>query len=83
MIGFYLREDTVKYQINDKVSFVKSEHEADSQIKKGTFYQHIFANKINYWIISIARDSLIGPLTKAEFALVSKRLKIPGELKLD
>lgn len=45
--------------------------------------QKIRQNDTNYWIIQIANDSLIGPLTKSEFETTRKELQIPDNLKLD
>jgi hypothetical protein len=83
MLSFYLRDDTVKYPTNDKDVLLKSEQEADSLIHSDSFYKSIFRNDINYWIIQITNDSLIGPLTKSEFEATRKELQIPDKLKLD
>jgi hypothetical protein len=40
-------------------------------------------NGINYWIIQIANDSLIGPLTKPQFEHIRNEMKIEDRLKLD
>lgn len=45
--------------------------------------QKIKQNDINYWIIQIANDSLIGPLTKSEFEATRKEMQIPDKLKLN
>lgn len=83
MLSFYLRDDTVKYPKNDKDVLLKSEKEADSLIANDPYYKKIFSNDTNYWIIQIARDSLIGPLTKLEFEVTRKEMNIPDKLKLD
>lgn len=83
MLSFYLRDDTVKYPEDDKDIMLSSEKEADSLIAHDPYYQKIFANDTNYWVIQIAHDSLIGPLTKSEFEIIRKELKIPKSLKLE
>lgn len=45
--------------------------------------QKVKQNDTNYWIIQIANDSLIGPLTKSEFEVTRKEMQIPDKLKLD
>lgn len=56
---------------------------ADSLIKNDPFYKKIFANEVNYWIIYNPKDTLIGPLTKEEYKVKRKELKIPDDLQLE
>jgi hypothetical protein len=56
---------------------------ADSLIGNDPNYRKIFENDENYWIIDNSRDTLIGPLTKTEYLIEWKKLKIPDDLKLD
>lgn len=56
---------------------------ADSLLRSVPYYQKLFANSSNYWIINKYNDSLIGPLTKSEFEVARKKLKMPDKLKLD
>lgn len=56
---------------------------ADSLINNDPYYKKIFANEINYWIIYNPKDTLIGPLTKEEYIVKRKELKIPEDLQLE
>jgi hypothetical protein len=56
---------------------------ADSLIKNDPYYQKIFANEVNYWIIYNPKDTLIGPLTKEEYMIKRKEMKIPDDLQLE
>jgi hypothetical protein len=54
----------------------------DSLFKNNTAYQKQFKSDINYWIIDILKDSLIGPLSKDEFTERRNEMKIPYNLQL-
>ena len=55
---------------------------ANSLINDEPYYQNLFSNKFNYWIICLSNDSLIGPLTKDEYFIKRKEMNIPVTLKL-
>ena len=83
MIAFELRSDLKKYPTNSINDFLKSEKLADSILKNNNFYNSIFINPENYWIIEIKKNKLHGPLTKSEFINASLKLKISSKLKLN
>lgn len=55
---------------------------ADSLIENDFSYQKVFMHDTNYWIIYNVMDTLIGPLTKTEYLIKRKDLKIPKDLQL-
>jgi hypothetical protein len=74
---------------NRKVSFQntsedikKGEEIADSIIKNNPFHKKVFSLKKVYWIIEIKNNLLIGPLSKDEYDLKRKELKLSEEFKL-
>lgn len=76
----YVLPDTLllKYDNSDSsISYLTNMVLKSSPVKK------IRQNDTNYWIIQIANDSLIGPLTKSEFEITRKEMQIPDKLKLD
>lgn len=60
-----------------------SKNIADSLINSDPYYQKIFSRQENYWIIDIAKDTLIGPLTENEFAAKRTELGVSKQLKLE
>lgn len=82
MIGFNLRANTKKYPTNSETEVIQSEKEADSILKNDPYYKSILAHKINYWIIVISSNQMLGPLTKQEYEKKRKELNIPGRLGL-
>lgn len=55
---------------------------ADSLIKNEAYYKKMFTNKFNYWIICVAKDSIIGPLNKDEYFIKRSEMNIPSSLTL-
>ena len=49
---------------------------ADSIIDKDVYYQKMFKNKENYYIIQKNKDSIYGPLSVKEFEVIKKKKKI-------
>jgi hypothetical protein len=82
MIGFNLRSTLKKYSANSKEDVAKSENEADSILVNDYFYQSVFKNKINYWIISHKAQQLYGPFTKDEYKEKRKDLRVPESLQI-
>jgi hypothetical protein len=70
---------------NSKASYgiKESDRTADSIILCDPYYQKIFSNEINYWIISHKWKKMYGPLTKEEYFQKRKELKVPDELKFE
>lgn len=56
---------------------------ADSILRNDSFYQKVFLNDINYWIIIIAEDSLVGPLTQGEYLNLRAKLSIPESIFIE
>ena len=50
---------------------------SDSLCNNNLYYKQIFAKEINYWIIDIAKDSLIGQLSAEEYLSKRKQLGVP------
>jgi hypothetical protein len=65
-----------------KMNINESDKVLDSLFKNNTVYQKQFKSDINYWIINILKDSLIGPLSKDEFIEKRNEMKIPDNLQL-
>ena len=82
MLGFNLRDDTLKYPSNSINEILKSEAEAKVVLKTNEYYKEIFKRDTNYWIIQLKNDSLIGPLDKIKFGTLMKQLNIPERLNL-
>lgn len=82
MIGFILREDTTKYPGNTADQVIESENVADSILKNNRYYQLIFDNKINYWIITHKDKKMFGPFTIREYKARRKELNIPEKLNI-
>lgn len=78
----YIPCDIVDYDYNDSYIIAKQQYYSDCYqgyqgertLEKGSYY---------YWIIQISNDSLIGPLTKSEFEVTRRELKITDKLQLD
>lgn len=83
MIGFNLRDDSIKYSSNSSEDIRNSEIEADSILKNDPYYRKIFSSKYNYWIISHKLDSVFGPLTKEEYLIMREEINIPNGVKLN
>jgi len=60
-----------------------SEDIVDSIMGNDSSYQRMFAKNRNYWIIYNPKDTLIGPLTKQQYLVKRKELKVPDDLQLD
>ncbi|WP_439585471.1 hypothetical protein [Dyadobacter bucti] len=56
---------------------------ADSLIVNDPYYQKIFSQKLNYWIISHKSKKMYGPLSEIEYLKKRKELRVPEELQLD
>ena len=56
---------------------------ADSLVTYGSFYKKVFVNDTNYWVIYSPTDTLIGPLTKEEYAAKRNELNIPDGLQIE
>ena len=84
-IAAYLRlNDQVNYPGKTTEDIQKVLIAADSIAKTDTYYQKIFAHKINYWIIAHKQKQVVyGPLTEAEYLQKRKELNVPGKLKLE
>ena len=54
----------------------------DSLIKNDPYFIRIFSKNENFWIILNKHDSLIGPLTKAEYLKMRQYLRVPEKLRL-
>lgn len=59
------------------------EQKADSILKNDSYWQKVFANKINYYIINKNKRKVYGPFTKLEYASERKQLDIPTDLTLE
>ena len=78
----YIPCDVVELDYNDSYIIAKQQYFSDCyqkykggrKLEEGNYY---------YWIIKISNDSLIGPLTKAEFKQTIEEMKIPDKLRLD
>ncbi|GHT79436.1 hypothetical protein AGMMS50262_23120 [Bacteroidia bacterium] len=55
----------------------------DSLIQNDPYFNNIFANDTNYWIIDKARHIVLGPYNKIDFAIKSKELNISKKLIKD
>jgi hypothetical protein len=82
-LAFEIRSTNKIYEKNTKEDIKISEVLADSILKNNTYYRNIFSRKINYWIICIKNDSLIGPLSKNDYLQKCKVLGISKELNLE
>ena len=51
-------------------------------MKKYTYFQNVFKNEYNYYIILRQNDSLVGPLTKKVYEQKRLEFKIPNKLQL-
>ena len=56
---------------------------AEYFIKTDHIYRKQFDNKVNYWIIKITNDSIIGPLKREEYLKHKNKYGIPNNLKLN
>jgi hypothetical protein len=83
IIGFNLRSDLKRYPTNSKEEAMQSEKEADSILKHNPFYLAVFKNKLNYWIISNAKQELYGPFTKSEYESKRKELMVPESVQIE
>lgn len=82
MIAFDLRDELGKYPANTKEEILQSENEADSILKNDRYYTNVFANRVNYWIISHKNDTVIGPLSQSEYFVKRRELLVPDYLQL-
>jgi hypothetical protein len=78
-IAFGLREAKTR---NSKEDIIESEKKADSIIKTDAFYQKLFSNHVNYWIISHTENKTYGPLTVDEYLKARQTLNVPSNLRL-
>lgn len=81
-LGFreFLLRNTKRYAESEIDSI--SIYESPYGVVKDSYYQKLLSNKINYWILDVNRDTLIGPLTKEEYLSQKNYLKIPNSLSL-
>lgn len=82
-ISFHLTNDTLKYPTNSREEIEISLKVADSIIMFDDYYKKIFANKINYWIISHKNKIMYGPLSKIEFLQMRRALNVPSKLNVE
>ncbi len=82
IIGFNLRTNRVKYPTNSAKELAESEEQADSLITHDPYYKSIFANKLNFWIISNKNGTLFGPLTKKQYVGKRRDLMIPENIQI-
>ena len=68
---------SVKY-LNDLMmkNHLSANNIADSIIQSDSYYKSVFANPINYWILMLNSDSLVGPLSKKNFIMKKEELGI-------
>lgn len=81
-LAFELRSDIEKYPNNSENDIITTKALADSILRNDNFYKRIFSRDINFWIIVIEEDTLIGPLSSSEYLDVRKRLNVPKKLTL-
>lgn len=72
----FLTKDEPMMQIGDISKFTKS------LMSNDPFQKKILSSKINYWVISLARDTLFGPLNQSEYLKLRQQLAIPDNVKL-
>jgi hypothetical protein len=69
-------------EINSLMNSKKELNEnVDSITENESYYKKLFTNEINYWIICIKNDSLIGPLSEREYYSKKSELGISNKLK--
>jgi hypothetical protein len=56
---------------------------ADSLLRNDPYYKRIISAKQNFWIISVATNSLFGPFSNQDYFRKKRELKIPDGLKLN
>jgi hypothetical protein len=60
----------------------ESRQKADSIMKTDPFYEKLFSNHVNYWIISHTENKTYGPMTVDEYLRARQRLNVPPQLRL-
>ncbi|MCB9065462.1 MAG: hypothetical protein H6551_10020 [Chitinophagales bacterium] len=58
----------------------KREIVADSLLKNHTKFVKILSTNINYWIIDVSKDSLLGPYSYEEYISKRRLLEIPNSV---
>lgn len=59
----------------------KSKIVTDSIINRDPYFQKIFKNRINYWIIDVKKEILYGPFNLNEFNSKKKQLSVSIDLR--
>lgn len=83
LVTFPHGKENLSHIINLENNFEVNKAIADSMINNILFYQRMFANFSNYWIIDKTEQLLIGPLTKDDFLLKQNELDIKIKFKTE
>jgi hypothetical protein len=68
--------------IKNQKELNENRQKADSIMKTDAFYEKLFSNNINYWIISHSENKTYGPMGIGEYLQARQTLNVPAQLRL-